>query len=159
MHRFTCVSLAAVIFMTWPVAESVEAQSAQRTSAGAAAEQTLKQLEDSWAAALVKRDAATFRRLLATGFVYTENDRVMSRDDVLEDVVSGTDTTTAARNDALDVHVFGGTAVVTGWLIVNGRGPSGPFEHRYRFTDTWVERGNTWKIVSAQDYLAPVKKP
>ena len=34
-------------------------------------------------AALVERDGATFERLLAPGFVYTENDRLMTRDDVI----------------------------------------------------------------------------
>ena len=33
--------------------------------------------------------------------------------------------------------------------------PSGAFERRYRFTDTWVKRGGRWQIVAAQDYVAP----
>jgi hypothetical protein len=56
----------------------------------------------------------------------------------------------------MEVHQFGGsTGVVTGWLIVEGRGKAGPFTHRYRFTDTWVKRKKGWQIVAAQDYLAP----
>jgi hypothetical protein len=45
--------------------------------------------------------------------------------------------------------------VVTGWLIVGGRGTGGAFTHRYRFTDTWVKGKDGWQIVAAQDYLAP----
>ena len=110
-------------------------------------------LEDEWAAALVRRDAATFDRLLADGFIYTEDDRTSTRDAVLRDIVAGPDTVEAAHNEAMQVHPFGSTAVVTGWLIVRGRGAGGPFDRRYRFTDTWLRRGGRWQIVAAHDYL------
>src|SRR5256885_5374661 len=40
----------------------------------------LLQLEDDWARALIRRDATVFRRLLADGFIYTEDDRTVGRD-------------------------------------------------------------------------------
>jgi len=126
------------------------------TSQSAGAHALLK-LADDWAAGLVKRDAALFRRMLAAGFVYTEDDRVSTRDEVLKDIISGTDTVEAAHNEDMKVHSFGGTAVVTGWLIVKGRGVSGRYEHRYRFTDTWMRRSGRWLIIAAQDYLVPAK--
>ena len=113
----------------------------------------LLQLEDDWARALIRRDATVFRRLLADGFIYTEDDRTVGRDDVLRDIVAGPDTVEAARNEEMGVHRFGSTAVVTGWLVVRGRGASGPFDRRYRFTDTWLRRGERWQIVAAHDYL------
>lgn len=116
----------------------------------------LLRLEDGWASALVKRDTVTFKRLLAEGFVYTENDQVMDRAAVLESVSRGSDTVEAAHNEEMQVHRYGSvTAVVTGWLVVQGRGARGSFNRRYRFTDTWVKRNNSWQIVAAQDYLAP----
>ena len=114
----------------------------------------LLQLEDGWASAVVRRDSATFERLLAPEFVYTENDRLESRADVLHDVVHGTDTVTAAHNEDMVVHCFGATAVVTGWLVLEGHGGGGTFVRRYRFTDTWMRNGR-WRIVAAEDYLAP----
>ncbi len=120
----------------------------------------LLRLEDDWALALIHRDGAVFRRLLADRFIYTEDDRTMSRDDVLHEVVAGTvvagtDSVKAAHNEDMRVHRFGQTAVVTGWLVVTGQGPNGPFDRRYRFTDTWVRRGGRWQIVAAHDYLVP----
>lgn len=116
----------------------------------------LLRLEDEWASALVKRDSAVFNRLLAPGFVYTENDQMMDRAAVLHAVVAGSDTITAARNEDMRVHRYGPvTAVVTGWLIVQGRSAGRQFERRYRFTDTWVKGRGRWRIVAAQDYVAP----
>ncbi len=116
----------------------------------------LIRLENQWAAGLVTRDRALFDKLLASKFIYTENDKLTTREQVLNDVSSGPDTVTAARNEGMDVHEFGAvTAVVTGWLIVEGRSHGAPFTHRYRFTDTWVKRKAGWEIVAAQDYLAP----
>ncbi|HEY7193024.1 MAG TPA: nuclear transport factor 2 family protein [Gemmatimonadales bacterium] len=112
-------------------------------------------LEDDWARALVKRDSVTFERLLAAGFVYTENDQTMDRAAVIKSVVAGTDTVDEAHNEEMQVHRFGATtAVVTGWLIVDGRGSEGAFTRNYRFTDTWVKQSGKWQIVAAQDYIA-----
>lgn len=116
----------------------------------------LKRFEDQWAAGLVRRDRALFEKLLDKHFVYTENDKTMQRADALRDMVEGSDTVTAAHNEDMDVHQFGAsTAVVTGWLIVEGRSQGAPFIHRYRFSDTWVKRKAGWLLVAAQDYLAP----
>ena len=116
----------------------------------------LIRLENQWADGLVKRDRVLFNKLLAPGFVYTENDKLMRRDVVIHEVAEGSDSVTAAHNEGMEVHQFGATtAAVTGWLIVKGRAKGGAFTHKYRFTDTWVKGASGWRIVAAQDYLAP----
>jgi hypothetical protein len=145
--------LAPALVLLLASTAATEAQQTKEPKPGAV---ELTRLENAWASGLVKRDRPLFERLLAKRFVYTENDKLMSRGELLRDIVSGTDTVTAARNEDMEVHQFGAvTAVVTGWLIVSGRGASGPFTRRYRFTDTWVKRDGRWQIVAAQDYLAP----
>jgi hypothetical protein len=129
---------------------------AQQKAAATPTATELVRLENQWTSGLVKRDRATFEKLLAPKFVYTHNDKLMSRADVIHEVAEGSDRVTAARNEGMVVHEYGPTtAVVTGWLIVDGRGTSGAFTHRYRFTDTWVKGPTAWQIVAAQDYLAP----
>lgn len=127
---------------------------AQRCAPRDPAVRAVLQLEDAWASAVVRRDSATFERLLDPEFVYTENDRLESRTDVLHDVIHGADTVTAAHNEDMVVHCFGTTAVVTGWLVTEGRGGGRGFVRRYRFTDTWMRRNGRWRIVAAEDYLA-----
>ncbi|MEO8909038.1 MAG: nuclear transport factor 2 family protein [Gemmatimonadaceae bacterium] len=113
------------------------------------------QLEDQWTTALVKRDARTFEQLLAPNFVYTENDAVMSRSDVVKSV-TGPDKVDWARNEGMKLHDFGHVHVITGILHVKGRdAKAAVFDKRYRFTDTWQKRGARWQIIAAQDYLIP----
>jgi hypothetical protein len=155
-------SLAAAAAL-WGAAATVIASAAaaqtpsRRVEAGVASEKvTLLAQEDGWATALIQRDEAYFRRMLAPGFVYTEDDRLSTRDEVLRDMISPGDTVTAARNEGMAVHLSGATGVVTGLLIVQGRSRGARYEHRYRFTDTWVKQSNgSWQIFAAQDYLVP----
>jgi ketosteroid isomerase-like protein len=118
-------------------------------------ERTLFRLEDQWTQALVRRDAATFDRLLAPRFVYTENDQVMTKAQLIDGVVRGSDTVASAANEDMKAYVYGNAAVVTGWLVVKGRGKDGAFNRRYRYTDTWVQRSGRWQVIAAHDYLAP----
>ena len=147
--------------MTMPIRSSLvalvfSAVVARHGVAQDAASRQILRLEDSWAAGVVKRDSALFERMLAPGFVYSEDDRTMSRAAVLKDILTSTDTVREAHNEEMRVHRYGSTtAVVTGWLVLRGRGSSGRFDRRYRFTDTWVRFGNTWRIVAAHDYLVP----
>jgi len=111
-------------------------------------------LEDQWTTALVQRDTRIFERLLAPGFVYTEDAAVMNRGEVIKSV-NGPDRVQWARNEGMRVHDFGDVQVVTGLLHLRGQGKQGAFDRRYRFTDTWQRRNGRWQIIAAQDYLIP----
>ena len=111
-------------------------------------------LEDEWTTALVRRDTRMFDRLLAPGFVYTEDASVMNRNDVIRSV-TGSDRVESARNEGMRAHDFGDVQVITGVLHLKGRGSQGRFDRRYQFTDTWQRRNGRWQIIAAQDYLIP----
>lgn len=115
----------------------------------------LYRLEDQWAAALVKRDAGFFRRTLHADYVYTDERGSFTKEQVIAEQVGGTDTVTFAANDSMKAHVHGSAAVVTGLLIVRGRGKSGRFQRRYRYTDTWIRDQNQWLMIASQDYEIP----
>ena len=121
----------------------------------AATKRQITALEEDWIKAVVRRDAAAFDRLLAPSFVYTEDDRVYTKAQLIKEVTTGSDTVTSGRNEDLTVRVYGNTAIATGWLILFGRGASGSFERRYRYTDTWLRTGIRWRVIAAQDYLKP----
>jgi ketosteroid isomerase-like protein len=112
------------------------------------------QLEEDWGTALVRRDTVAFGRLLAPGFVYTENASVMNREEIIKSV-TGSDTVESARNEGMQVHDFGDVQVITGVLHLRGKGKDGPFDRRFQFTDTWQRRDGRWQVIAAQDYLIP----
>jgi ketosteroid isomerase-like protein len=124
---------------------------AQSSANASETERTLTRLENDWAQALVRRDTATFHRLIAPGFVYTEDTTVMNKEELIRSIMA--DRMTAAGNEEMKVHAYGDTAVVTGILRVRGSGKDGAFDRRYRFTDTWLFRNNQWRVIAAQDYL------
>ena len=146
LSRTMLVGLAVVVTITSPLLG--QARSSKSS------ERELLRLEDGWARGLVRRDTAMFRRHLARDFVYTENADVMGRNEVIASVV-GADTVTWAGNEGMKVHLYGTTGVVTGILAMKGRGKSGSFDKRYRFTDTWKFFDGRWQIIAAQDYLIP----
>lgn len=115
----------------------------------------LVRLEELWAAALLRRDRAAFERTLAPRFVYTLNDTMRYRPDYLASILSPVDLITDARVDSVEVQAAGNIGIATGWRTISGRGKDGPFERRYRFTDTWMPRSGTWQLLSAHDYLVP----
>ena len=121
-------------------------------------EKSLYKLEDDFAAAVVKRDVKTIERLTAPHWVYSDESGVMERDAAIKAFTSGPDSVTAASNEKVRAIVYGKTAVVVGILHLKGRGAKGPFDNRYRFTDTWMERDGRWQIIAAQDYLLPAAK-
>lgn len=144
------LSRFVVAGLLFAISHSAHAQGAE------AVKRRIAQLEDSWIQAVIKRDAGAFHRLLAPTFVYTEDDRVYSKAQLIKEVTTGSDTVTAGRNEDLVVRVHGTTAIATGWLVLIGRGANGSFERRYRYTDTW-QRGSdgSWRVIAAQDYLKP----
>ncbi len=144
------LSVVVLSGLLW--AAPAAAQAATKTDP---AVQELLRLEDSWPVALVKRDRATFERLLAPRFVYTEDDKTVDRATVMKDLVAPADSVVAAKNRDMRVHLFGNTAVVTGWLEVKVAKQAAL--RRYRFTDVWNRGSSGWQIVAAHDYLVPAK--
>ena len=155
-------SLSALCLSLTAVARTSASSSLPSYQAAAQPDPVVRELlalEDQWATGVVRRDRALFERLLAPRFVYTEDDKLMTRAEVIDGVASGPDTVTSARNDSMVVHRYGNsTAVVTGWLTLIGRGPTGAFTRRFRFTDTWLRRGTRWQVIAAHDYLVPSAK-
>ncbi len=121
-------------------------------------EKSLFKLEDDFTAAVVKRDSRALGELVAPKWIYSDESGVMQRDEGIKAFTSGSDTVTSASNADMHALLYPGTAVVIGILQMKGRGPSGPFTRRYRYTDTWVMLDGRWQCVASQDYLMPDRK-
>lgn len=152
------LTLLTVVVLADGLAAQTPTPSPRPAVTRSAAERELFRLEDGWATALVRRDTAYFRRTLAPGYVYSDEHGIADKEQTLGAMTAPGDTVTFAANEDMRAHVYGTTGVVTGILVTRGRGADGAFQHRYRFTDTWVRRGSRWIMVASQDYDIPASQ-
>lgn len=153
--RIISIVLVAVA-LTLGISRDALAQPAT-SGTRSAAERALLRLEDDWARALTQRDASFFRRTLHPAYVYSDERGVFNKEQVIAEQTAPSDTVTYAANEDMRVHLHGSAAVVTGILVVRGRGKDGPFQHRYRYTDVWSRSEGRWRMVASQDYDIPAK--
>ncbi len=109
-------------------------------------------LEHRWVAALQSHDIAVLDSLLDDSFIDTTfRGGVRTKHDIL----SGPSVALryhSLRLDSLLVRRYGNeSAVVTGINVLQGPAPGDLV--RIRFTDLFVNRGGTWRAVSAQETL------
>lgn len=112
-------------------------------------------LENDWANAMVAHDQSVFNNLLADDFIYTENEKMYSRAEVMQTLMADSVTVEKAYNEGMQVHFKEQVAIVTGWLFTSGKGADTAFNRKYRFTDIWFNKNNNWQLIAAQDYLLP----
>ena len=112
-------------------------------------------LENNFADAVVNRDEAAINELISDDFIYIENEKMYSRSEVIQSFLSPTDIIESAYNEDLQVRIYDKTAIVTGWLYINGKSSGTDFKRKYRFTDIWYFKDRRWQIIAAQDYLLP----
>ena len=136
------------------VAKAAAAPSGKKMSVEAA----LKDNENRWEAAIAKHDTVSVGSMVADDFVGVDHDgKVMTRSGVLAEAKKDRDTYKSAVNEKLAVHTYGpNVAVVVGTAHEKGTGKDGqPFDRKFRFTDTWVERSGRWQCVASQIMKVP----
>ena len=77
-------------------------------------EQQLRQMNDEWVKALVRRDGDTLKRIMADDFVFTQPLEGVDRDQFVNDVVSGALFVEYLTREHVTVRIWGKTAMVTG---------------------------------------------
>jgi ketosteroid isomerase-like protein len=113
-------------------------------------EQLLRQMNDEWVKALVRRDEATLERLMSDDFLFTYPLEGDDRTQFISDVTSGDLIVEHITRHQLGVRVFGSTAVLTSrdsakW-IYRGR----EIEGQYKVIQVYSQRDNRWQLVAVQ---------
>jgi ketosteroid isomerase-like protein len=113
-------------------------------------EQLLRQMNDEWVKALVRRDEATLERLMSEDFFFTYPLEGDDRTQFISDVTSGDLIVEHITRHQLGVRVFGSTAVLTSrdsakW-IYRGR----EIEGQYKVIQVYSQRDNRWQLVAVQ---------
>ncbi len=113
-------------------------------------EQLLRQMNDEWVKALVRRDGGTLERILAEDFFFAYPLEGDDKTQFISDVTSGDLIVEHITRHQLNVRVFGSTAVLTArdsakW-IYRGR----DLEGQYKVIQVYAERDNRWQLVAVQ---------
>ncbi|MCX4147172.1 nuclear transport factor 2 family protein [Paraburkholderia madseniana] len=108
---------------------------------------TLKAMEQTWVTAVSNNDRVTLEKLFDDSFVETlANGARRSKSDLL--LASPPAPGSSQTLMDIDVHVNGGTAVVTG---INRFKPAADAQAvDYSFTDVFVRKAGDWRAVSSQ---------
>jgi ketosteroid isomerase-like protein len=116
-------------------------------------EATVKDNENRWEASYAAHNTSVAESLVARDFagVYWDG-RVIGKSGVISEMKKDKDTYKSAVNEKLAVHSYGpNVAVVVGTSHEKGTTKDGkPFDRTFRFTDTWVKRGDQWQCVASQ---------
>jgi ketosteroid isomerase-like protein len=112
-------------------------------------EQQLTKLENDWAQATITKDYAVLDRVISDDYTSSgdPDGSVETKAKFMASMKSGETVIKSYKYSDLKVRVYGNAAVVTGLqtfdMTVKGKDVGGTF----RFTDTWVKRGNSWQCV------------
>ena len=120
---------------------------AQETSV----ENQIKKLEQDWAQALLKGDAASLDQYEAEDIISTDpNGRITDRTQDKNDLSSGDLKFQSVELSDLRVRVYGSAAVATGLNTAKGTFKGQEISGSFRFTDTWIKRNGKWQAVASQ---------
>lgn len=119
-----------------------------------AEENRILSLENAWSQAEQHKDMKILDELLSVNLAYVEYDGTfMTKADYLASRQKASLQPAQVTNESTTVHIYGNSAVVTGVYKEKGVNNGKSYEHRGRFTDTWVSENGVWRCVASQSTL------
>jgi ketosteroid isomerase-like protein len=114
-------------------------------------EKALMQMEEDLRAAILKRDAKAYGRIVGEDYVFTNQDAVLrTKAQMVSSYESGSIKYESIKFDELKVHAYGDTAVVTGRQTVKGQDAGKDISGVFRYTRAYVKRQGRWELVATQ---------
>jgi ketosteroid isomerase-like protein len=124
----------------------------------ALAAEAFSRYTEEWMSAITTRDRAALEAFLAPEFRLTSvrSDQWIGRDQWLELAMNAVEMESFTV-DAMEVAMFGDTAVV--WARVSQRARVGgdDWSDRFMLTDVWVRRDDRWQVVARHTSRPPSK--
>lgn len=114
------------------------------------AKKQIRQIEQEWVDALVKRDIAWFERSIADDWeMLLPNGKTEDKKEFLKPLKDGSLTVEKYQILELDVRVWDNTAVVIGHGIIQGKNKDKVIDHQECWSDVYVKKDGRWLCVSA----------
>jgi ketosteroid isomerase-like protein len=120
-------------------------------------EQHIRQLNDDWVKAVMRRDGETLKRIMADDFLLTYPLEGDDKTQFIDDITSGDLKIEHISREQVNVRVFGSTAVLSArdsatWLY-HGHQLSG----HYKVILIYSKRGGDWQLCAVQ--ACPMAQP
>ena len=113
-------------------------------------EQELRQMNDDWVKALVRADGATLERIMADDFFFAYPMEGDDKAQFIGDVVAGDVKVEFLKRENITVHIWGGTAVLTGRDSATWSYKGRDFSGHYKIIHVYSFRDDHWQLVSIQ---------
>jgi len=140
------IMVSAAVFLAWGCSRT-----AKRETDAKAVRAEILAIEDQWATAVERQDAAAFDRLAAEDFRFVDEDgRVLNRAQYIAARSHNPENVESAVQDEIEVRQYGDAAIAAGRSIIHGTRDGVPFVHRFRWTDMYVRQAGRWQAVSGQ---------
>lgn len=110
--------------------------------------------EEAWAKSVATNDASVVKRILADDFVWVLDGHVLDKNAAVVIAAAGPGPFLSNQADYVHVRFFGKTAVAQGSETWTKKGSR---RGKFVWTDTWVNRGDCWQIVNAQDTVVTMR--
>lgn len=108
-------------------------------------------MENLWNQMQLNHDAEAMGKLLDEDFVLTDYDgAVIGKAAFLDSIRDPGVKLSMEVSSDMKLHEHGETVVVTGATQEKGMEKGRPFEHKGRFTDTWIKKNGQWLCVASQ---------
>ena len=114
------------------------------------AEQELRQLNDEWVKALVRRDTDTLGQIMADDFVSAYPLEGDDKAQFVGDVVSGDLRVEYLNRENVTVRIWGDTAMLTGRDSAKWNYKSREFNGHYKILNVYCRRAGRWQMVALQ---------
>jgi ketosteroid isomerase-like protein len=107
-------------------------------------------MENLWNAAQRDHDVKALDAMISDDFINTDYDgSFQNKAEFLASMKDPSLKITSMTNENVLVFLHGNTAIVAGGYTAKGTNKGKPFDHKGRFTDTWVLTNGKWQCVAS----------
>jgi ketosteroid isomerase-like protein len=113
-------------------------------------EQHLRQMNDEWVKALIRRDAATLDRIMADDFVFLYPMEGDDKRQFIDDLVQGDLNVQQISRSNVYVRIWEQTAVVSALDSAQWFYQGRDFSGKYKVVQIYANRNGEWRLVAVQ---------
>jgi ketosteroid isomerase-like protein len=107
-------------------------------------------LENLWNQMQLAHDADSMAKILDNDFILTDYDgALLNKTQFLNSVRDSSNQLSVEVSEDMKLHPHGDTVIVTGATHEKGVLKGKPYQHRGRFTDTWIRKNGQWLCVAS----------